>query len=124
MLYFSAQRVLHGEHADQRDRYVFLEGFLLHYRNLIRFLSGEHHRDGDLSTANFRAWANKEPIPEEVAAIMTPAKTLDTKYHKSISKYLQHCTLLRFDHDGAWDVEAMLKEIIPIITAFEQAFPH
>ncbi len=51
-----------------------------------------------------------------------PAQALDAKYFELISKYLQHCTRLRHDHDRGWDVEAMLAEINPVITAFEKAF--
>jgi hypothetical protein len=123
MLGFCARRVMRDEHADQRDQSVYLEAFLLHFRNLIRFLSGEQHRADDLSTANPTVWADRELTQAEVAAITNPAKALDTKYHQSISKYLQHCTRLRFDHDRAWDLTLMLQEITPVITAFEHAFP-
>ena len=96
MLDFCAQRVMRDEHADQGDQSVFLEGFLLHYRNLIRFFSGEHHRERDLSTAHPGAWADRQLTPAEIAAIATPARGLDTKYYQLISKYLHHCTELRF----------------------------
>jgi len=126
MLGFCARRVTRGENAEENDRNVYLEAFLLHYRNLIRFFSGEHHREDkeDLSTANSTAWAGRELTPAEVAAIKEPAKALDSKYHQDISKYLQHCTRARFDRDRAWDVELMLREIDPVITEFERAFPR
>jgi hypothetical protein len=124
MLAFCTQRVMRDEHADQRDQGVFLEGFLLHYRNLIRFFSGEHHRDDDLSTADPGAWAHRQLTQAEIADISTPAKCLDTKYYQLISKYLQHCTQLRFDHDRAWDLAVMSGEITPIIAAFARAFPR
>ena len=53
--------------------YVYLEAFLLHYRNLIRIFSGENHRRDDLSTADARAWSGREMTPEETAAIRAPA---------------------------------------------------
>ena len=122
MLHFCEQRITRDEHGDPREQSVFLEGFLLHYRNLIRFFSGEDHRDDDLSTADPQTWANRELMPAETAAITTPAKALDARYHQLISKYLQHCTRLRYEQDISWDVEAMSQEIAPIITSFEHAF--
>jgi hypothetical protein len=62
MLSVCAQAITRREHPAAQDLYVYLEAFLLHYRNLIRFLSGEHHREGkgDLSTANATAWSGRE----------------------------------------------------------------
>lgn len=107
-----------------RTWYVYLEAFLLHYRNLIRIFSGEKHRRDDLSTAEPRAWSGREMTPEEIAVVRTPAQALDTKYFELISKYLQHCTQLRHDQDRGWDVEVMLAEINPVLTDFEKAFPR
>lgn len=126
MLRFCAQRVIEGQHPEEEDQAVYLEGFMLHYRNLVRFFSGEHHHEdkGDLSTANPHVWADRELTSEEVSVITNPAKALDAKYHQHISKYLQHCTRVRYDHDKTWDVSLMFEEIGPIIKAFELAFPH
>jgi hypothetical protein len=126
MLGFCAEAVTRREHPTQPDLYVYLEAFLLHYRNLVRFLSGENHREdkGDLSTANSVAWSGRELTPDDAAVIQAPARVLDAKYHQQISKYLQHCTRLRHDYDRGWDVQVMLDEISPIITAFERAFPR
>jgi hypothetical protein len=57
MLDFSARAVTARKHALERDMFVYLEAFLLHYRNLIRFFSGEHHRADDVSTADHSAWS-------------------------------------------------------------------
>jgi hypothetical protein len=126
MLRFCVQRLVAGKHSEVEDQYVYLEGFLLHYRNLVRFFSGEYHNEakGDLSTANPQKWANREITTEEVSAITNPAKALDAKYHKYISKYLQHCTDVRSDHDRDWDVRLMFEEMSSIISAFEHAFPR
>ena len=121
MLGFCAQAVTHRQHSAPKDRYVYLEGFLLHYRNLIRFFSGEHHRADDLSTSNSAAWAARNLTPDELTAIRVPAKILDTKYFGEISKYLHHCTLLRHDVDRGWDIEIMVREIEPILIAFQNA---
>lgn len=125
MLDFCARRVMRQDSDEENERNVYLEAFLLHYRNLIRFFSGEYHREdkGDLSTANSAAWAGRELTPAEIAAIKEPAKALDGEYYRDISKYLQHCTRARFDEDKFWDVESMRGEIRPVIAAFDQAFP-
>lgn len=123
MLGFCARSITTRKQASKNDLYVYLEAFLLHYRNLIRFFSGEHHRQDDLSTADTAAWSGRELTPAEVTSIRAPAQALDIKYYQLISKYLQHCTSLRHDYDRGWDVEAMYAEIHPIIVAFEEAFP-
>lgn len=115
-----------NENLRGSDRDVYLEGFLLHYRNLIRFFSGKYHREGkgDLSTANPHVWANRALTQAEIAAIQQPASALDDKYHEDISKYLQHCTRLRSEQGKVWDVALMEHEIAPIIVAFESASPR
>jgi hypothetical protein len=125
MLDFCARRA-RREYSEAADKEVYLEGFLLHYRNLIRFFSGEHHREdkGDLSLANSRAWSERDLTPKETVTIRDAAKTLEDKYHKAISQYLQHITRVRYDVDRDWDLELMTIEITPIISAFEQAFPR
>jgi hypothetical protein len=49
MLDFCARAVTGREHPSECDMFVYLEAFLHHYGNLIRFFSGEHHRPDDLS---------------------------------------------------------------------------
>jgi len=124
MLAFCAQALKTRKHLTHEDMYVYLEAFLLHYRNLVRIFSGKNHSRDDLSTAETPTWSGREITPEETATIRAPAHALDAKYFQLISKYLQHCTKLRHDHDRAWDIDEMLAEIGPIVTAFERAFPR
>ena len=126
MLAFCARRLMDDENLRGSDKDLFLEGFLLHYRNLIRFFSGKNHREdkGDLSTANPKVWAGRDLTQAEVAAIKEPSIALDDKYHEDISKYLQHCTRLRSEQDKVWDVALMEHEMAKIITEFERAFPR
>jgi hypothetical protein len=116
--------------GDRASFNVFLECFLLHYRNVMEFLSGNHHRKGkrpgessDLSTADPRPWAGRELSPEEVAKIQSPAKTIDDKYFQDISQYLQHCTERRFAEGKFWKYGEMFAELRPAIEAFLQRFP-
>lgn len=129
MLRFCFEMLKNGNCAEQSE-YLYLEGFLLHYRNLIEFFSGEHHKDNkdhtfdDLSMAVLITWASREPSHSELTAIRVPATTLDSGYYKQISKYLQHCTLARSERDRDWNVELMMKQIVPIIAEFERRFPR
>ncbi|MGC4087247.1 MAG: hypothetical protein QM756_04945 [Polyangiaceae bacterium] len=123
MLAFCAAR-LDRLDADEGERALSLEGFLLHYRNLIRFLSGKHHRRDDISTANCMAWAGRELTASETTAIRNAAAALDDAYDDHISKYLQHCTAARYEIDRSWDVRQMAAELSPIVEEFERAFPR
>jgi hypothetical protein len=124
MLHFCFDNLPQDRSCDRSNEYLLLEGFLLHYRNLLEFFSGTHHRAGyDISMADSSTWGNRELGAAEIAAIITPAKVLDHKYHQTISTYLQHCTLLRHEQTMAWDAAEMRKDIDPIITEFVRAFP-
>jgi hypothetical protein len=124
MLAFCFDNLPQGRSCDGSDEYLYLEGFLLHYRNLLEFFSGNHHRSSDISTADSRIWANRKLSAAEIAAIVVPAKALDAKYFQVISAYLQHCTLLRHQQDLAWDVAEMKKSIDLIINEFVRVFPR
>ena len=109
---------------------AFLECFLLHYRNVMEFLSGNHHRKAkklgetsDLSTADPKPWAGRDLSQEELAKIQSPAKTIDHKYFQDIAQYLQHCTERRFAEDRFWKYREMFAELRPAIEAFLQLFP-
>jgi hypothetical protein len=109
---------------------VFLECFLLHYRNILEFLSGEHHREArkagetsDLSTADPMPWAGRELRAEELQAFQAPAKIIDEKYFLDISQYLQHCTERRFEGSRFWNYREMFAELEPAILAFVGCFP-
>ena len=108
---------------DQGDKNLFIEGFLLHFRNLTEFFSGKHHKSGDdLSTCNPQAWCGRALTPEEQAAVVQPAAIIDDRYFRVVSKYLQHCTTLRHDQDRDWDLDGMYAEINPVIEYFERCF--
>jgi hypothetical protein len=107
----------------QDDTNVYLEGFLLHFRNLIRFLNGENEQVDDLSLKTPARWMNGEVNPDEIAAIRTRAIGLE-KFFGPISKNLQHCTTLRSDTNQLWDIEVMYREIKPIIDDFERLTPR
>jgi len=104
------------------DRNVFIECFLLHFRNLVRFFSGEGHRNGDLSTAAPMPWAARALSNDEVAILQEPARTLDNEYFNVVSKYLQHCTEARYSEGREWDLDGMYSKLLPLFIHFEKVF--
>jgi hypothetical protein len=83
-------------------RNLLIEGFLLHFRNLIQFYSGNEHRHkrnkNDLSTLEPAVWAGRALTPEEekeVDAMRAPGKALDDTFSDKVSVCLQHCTIER-----------------------------
>lgn len=105
-----------------RDKDVYIEAFLLHYRNLVRFFSGNEHRSNDLSMKKRRSdWAGRDVTDEEAAKYRQEAAPLDEKYFKTISVYLQHCTSERMIIKE-WPFSDMYNEIQPLVNAFEMDF--
>ncbi len=124
MLDYCLQMLSAGAVRSKPEESVYLEGFLLHYRNVLRFLSGIGHRRSDLSTAEPKVWAGRVLTPEEVEQIQRPAVMLDSKYHADISQYLQHCTVRRMEDEKQWNVSRMNLELQAIIEAFQRSFPR
>ena len=120
MLLFCFERLPKRITECQRQQYLVLEGFLLHYRNLVEFFSGSHHRhENDLSMRKPSVWAAHVTITmNQMKAITQSAKHLDKKYFVPISRYLQHCTEDRHLRDLTWDCQQMHDEILPIISMF------
>ena len=102
MLDFCAEKLMQKPQGwDEGDQNVYLEGFLVHYRNLLRFFSGKNPKDNDLSTAKPEVWAVRQITAAELDAIKKPAENLDKDrgdgYHAKISRYIQHCTIYRHE---------------------------
>jgi hypothetical protein len=113
-----------------RDAWIYLEAFLLHYRNLIEFLGGKVHRDGDLRVTNI--WQLEGlPAPQNLDQIHQKGTDLLLQYeprHEEgggrISQYLQHCTTKRTVAKD-WEVTKMTEEIEPLLSELEKHLgPH
>src|ERR1019366_3918501 len=129
MLEFSYREFM-KKTAPQQSPYwnLLIEGFLLHYRNLIQFFSGSEDRHrrykgNDLSTFDPTPWGNRQLTKEEVAAIKSPGERLDQTYSNEISNLLQHCTVKRIEPLQGWEIEQMYGEVAPIMSAFAKSFP-
>jgi len=106
---------------------LLIEGYLLHYRNLIQFFAGNenrHQRHGnDLSTCAPSEWANRTVEKSEIGCLRIPGKELDDEFSDRISVCLQHCTKERAETLVDWDIRDMHARISPAIDAFRKAFP-
>ncbi len=129
MLRFAASK-LAPETLTERDAWVYLEAFLLHYRNLIEFLGKNNTSSTDLHVTNIWQLAGL-PAPSNLAEIHQKGKALLAKYEPSdaqgggrISQYLQHCTIKRIDAKD-WAVGEMMNDIEPLLIEIQKYLgPH
>lgn len=110
--------------GEQGDANVFFEGFLLHYRNLLAFLTGDHCREKDLSIRHPEVWARRPVTDSELETIRSKAEELDKLYYQDISCYVQHLTEKRASTDRGWMVEEMYKRLAPLLDRFEDVVPR
>ena len=107
---------------DARATSLYIEGFLLHFRNLIRFFSGKRSRPYDLSTADPETWAGRLLTDDEIMLFQVAAESIDEDYYQAISKYLQHCTALAQKGEHDWNIDGMFEEVAPLVREFECRF--
>lgn len=104
------------------ERKLYVEGFLLHYRNLIRCFSGNGTQPDELSMSRPEAFGESFPVAK-AEWYKTEAAALDNREpdcdYKRISKYLQHCTVTRLTLPDQWQLSEMYKRIKPMLVAFE-----
>jgi hypothetical protein len=124
MLRFAAQRLAEMK-LTERDAWVYLEAFLLHYRNLIDFLGSENPRSTDLHVTSIWHLTNSTP-PATLDELYAKGQALRARYEPTdaqgggrISQYLQHCTMKRIDAKD-WEVTAMLGDIEPLLSEVEK----
>lgn len=118
MLNYCYGRLRGGKFADQRDYYLCIEGFLLHYRNLIQFF-GNHH---DLKAGEPHEWSPRELTDAELASIQDAGPF--NRHSGQISQYLSHCTKSRAERDRDWKHVAMYEELKPMLENFDRLFPR
>jgi len=126
MLRFAAHR-LAEKTLTERNAWVYLEAFLLHYRNLIDFLGSENPRSTDLHVTNIWPLANlTPPATATLNELYAKGRALRARYEPTdaqgggrISQYLQHCTTKRTDAKD-WAVTAMVDDIEPLLSEVEK----
>jgi hypothetical protein len=132
------ERVLshNATNAERADYYLAIEGFLLHLRNLLAFLTNRKSKDTDIIINEPEMWAGRHVDQREYSDLIKACRELDRGYgslpnggpstcYDEISKYLQHCTTFRYERAKQWPVEEIHAGINPLLEAFEARFaPH
>jgi hypothetical protein len=122
MLRFACSRLVREKWKQERDAWVYLESYLVHYRNLIEFVGKpqDRLRQGDIHITNI--WTLEGlAVPSWANTVHTNGQALFTKYEEQddrISRYLQHCTTKRIEAKD-WPIDEMTKAIEPLLTQVE-----
>ncbi len=109
------------------DEWVYLENFLLHFRNLIEFFGKLGNDPTDLSIGRPEAiWLGRSVEKPDLDSMTR--RDLWEKYDTrdnpgAISKYLHRCTTQR-THAKDWRVHEMFEELRPVIEKFESLLPE
>jgi hypothetical protein len=109
-------------HQPEEELCALLECFLLHYRNLVNFLSGKGGSSGDLSMASPNRWADKNYDKARIEEIRKLAGHVYADHSTDISTYLAHCTRQRYEQSKKWQPGSMYDELLPAIKKFEESF--
>jgi len=122
MLRFACSQLIRQQWEHERDAWVYLESFLVHYRNLIEFLGKPVNRlrQGDIHITNIST-VEGLAAPNWVITVHGQGQALFTKYEEQddhISRYLQHCTTKRIDAKD-WPIDEMNNAIEPLLTQVE-----
>ena len=124
MLRFTCARLIREQWENERDAWVYLESFLVHYRNLVEFFGNPTSKvtGSDIHITNL--WGLEgQTAPSWVKAANTKGERLFARYEKQddrISRYLHHCTTKRIDVKD-WQIDVMVKEIEPLLADVEKA---
>ncbi len=119
--------------AKRADYYLAIEGFLLHLRNLLAFLTNRKSKDTDIIINEPEVWAGRHVDQRKYSDLIKACRELDRKHgvladggpstcYDEISKYLQHCTTLRYERAKQWHVEEIYADINPLLETFEARF--
>ena len=117
---------------DKAEYYLGIEGFLLHFRNVLGFLINKRMRPTDLTINRPDQWANRQVDEGEHRDLTVRAKEIDSKHglehggdgtsYQKISWFLQHCTMYRHQLPRQWDIAAMFADIEPLLNEFASRF--
>jgi hypothetical protein len=124
----AAHRLVEDKWQNEMDKWVCLEGFLLHFRNLIEFFGRTKPRPDDLSILKpERFWRDPVNRPAEEVLQQMHRPDLWEKYEdrdnpEKISRYLQHCTEQRVEPKN-WEIGEMFNELYGLLDGFERLLP-
>lgn len=118
---------------NKAEYYLAIEGFLLHYRNLLGFFINKKYIKKNVSTDitldQPEKWAERRPVDESFCRKLTERAERVNKTHGiygddendcygKISWFLQHCTDYRYKAQRDWDIEGMYADLSPILDDF------
>jgi hypothetical protein len=123
MLHFAATRLNQENWKEPRDAWVYLETFLVHYRNLLDFVGKKKNlkrKYPDLHVTDIWSLLGK-PSPPTVNNIHLEGIKLQQKYEPPdekgggrISQYVLHCTEKRVEPKD-WALSTMFPDIKPLL---------
>ena len=127
MLRFTTRKLVESDWKEYREAWVYLEAFLLHYRNLLDFFGNENPRDTDVHVSNIWKMENI-PTPSNLPEIQTDGINLRNIYEPKdgvrISQHVQHITTKRVEPKD-WQLHAMLRDLDPLLAKIENHLrPH
>ncbi len=118
-----------GSPAAICEYYLSIEGFLFHARNLLAFFTNRKDATTDLIINQPEVWYGKAVDPRNFSDLSKLMKEVDKEFggdgkscYDQISKFLLHCTTMRYERLKEWDLEGMYKRMDPILEEFKQRF--
>ena len=114
---------LRRRHADKNVSNLYIEGYLLHYRNLTEFFGAsppppKGKRATDMSIHRSSTWGTRTLATAEVASVTSLAAPLHEKWKDHIGQQLHHCTEPRFTSKHSWPIADMHADMCAVISAF------
>jgi hypothetical protein len=137
MLRFTYRRMQSAwPEATEGDLWVYLESFLVHYRNLLQFFGKRSSIKTDLTIWHPELiWTQesgldaRRPSEDDLRLMQQVGSELWKKYEDrnnrrdTISRYLQHCTTFRIAF-MQWHISEMMSELHRILELFETHLPE
>jgi len=118
-----------GKDEDRAEYYLGIEGFLLHFRNLLGFFINKRVADSDLTIDRPEQWAGElvsdsecREFTHRVEEINTAHGFKDGDCYRKISWFLQHCTTHRHQQTRSWDIAGMFADLEPVLRDFTKRF--
>jgi hypothetical protein len=122
MLRFTAGALNKGRF--QKDAWVYIESFLIHFRNLVEFLGNPDPRTKGVRDLHVTTIWAREGLqePEILSKLHNDGRQLFELYERQedrISRFLAHCTEERIDFKE-WSIDKMCEEIEPLLDKSEK----
>ena len=114
-------------HENRAEYYLAIEGFLLHFRNLLGFFINKRMNSTDLTIDHSQQWADGRQVDETLCQKLTERAqkvnqehglSRDVDCYKKISWFLQHCIDHRYRLQRSWDIAGMFADFSPILNEF------